>query len=91
MNIKLLGNRVLIEVKEETETSGGLVLQSMPEPGDAQQGRVVAVGPGKTNDVGIVPMNVKEDDNVLFQYGTPVSVEGKSYVLCTEEDVVAIM
>ena len=93
MNIKLLGARILIKAKdEETKTESGLIVPPKNDRGDIQLGEVVAVGPGRTTDQGtFLVTKVAVGNNVLFQYGTPISIEGKSYLLVTEDDIVAIV
>ena len=92
MNIKLLGARILIEVKdEETKTESGLIVPPKNERGDIQLGHAVEVGAGKIEEGKLIEMEVKKGDKVLFQYGTPISVEGKAYLLVTEDDVIAIV
>ena len=93
MKIKLLGTRILIDVKdEETKTESGLIVPVKNERGDIQLGVAVAVGEGKKDDHGTkCPLDVKVGDNVIFQYGVPISVEGKHYLLVTEEDVIAVV
>src|SRR3990167_11355147 len=98
MNIKLLGARILIKAKdEETKTESGLIVPTKNERGDILLGTVVAVGSGKKTEatrvhLGVritdyVPLDVKVGDKEIFQYGVPISVEGKAYLLVTEEDV----
>ena len=92
-DIKLLGDRVLIEISgvEET-TSSGLIVTKNPEPGDIMEGSVVSVGVGKVlGDSGIVQsMNVKVGDVVLFQFGTKINVAGGVCMLVVESDIILI-
>ena len=59
----------------------------------AEQGKVVAVGPGKIEDGKRVPMGVKVGDVVLFtKYGpNEIKVEGKEYLIAKEEDILAVI
>lgn len=91
--MKLLSDRILIEIdKAETTTNSGLVVPKHGDHGDPRTGKVVATGEGKRNEEGgLLPMTVKEGDQIIFQYGNDISVEGKPYILVREEDVVMIL
>ncbi|HPM38803.1 MAG TPA: co-chaperone GroES [Candidatus Pacearchaeota archaeon] len=95
MKIKPLSNNVIIEqFKEEEKTKGGILLPQSAEKERPQQGKVVSVGPGKTNNQGkIIPMNVKKGDIVLFSKYSPqeIKVEDKEYLVLKEEDILAII
>lgn len=95
MQIKPLADHVLIEpIKEEEITKTGILLPETAEKERPEQGRVVAVGPGKKTSAGkIVPLEVKEGDKVLFtKYGpSEIKVEDKEYLIAKEEDILAIL
>jgi chaperonin GroES len=92
MNIKLLGERVLVDLERaETKTASGLIVSKETSPSDMQYGKVVSVGTGKKTDQGIVPVDLKEGERVMFQYGTLVLLEGKSYYLVNEADVILVL
>ena len=58
-----------------------------------QEGEIVAVGPGKTDDSGkLVPMNVKAGDKVLYgKYGgQELTIDGEEYLLMSQSDVLFI-
>lgn len=87
--IRPLADRVLIEPKEaETKTASGIYIPdtAMEKP---QQGAVLAAGPGKKDE----PMEVKVGDNVLYgKYaGTEVTVDGKTYLIVKQSDILAIL
>ena len=87
--IKPLADRVLIEPQEaQTKTAGGIYIPdtAMEKP---QQGKVIAVGPGKKDE----PMEVKAGDVVLYgKYaGTEVTVEDKKYLIVKQQDILAIL
>lgn len=89
MTIKPLADRVLIEPKEaETKTASGLFIPDNAKE-KPQQGTVVAVGGGKTDE----PMELKVGDVVLYgKYaGTEIAVDGKNYLMMRQSDVMAIM
>ena len=93
MNIRLLGDRVLLEFKKEDEkTSSGFLLKKDKEQGDIFEGVIVKVGTGKRNNNGeLIPVDLKENDKVLFNYGQSVKIEGKPYLLVNEADVLMVI
>ncbi len=89
MNIKPLADRVLVEPKEaETKTASGLYIPDTAKE-KPQEGKVLAVGPGKKDE----PMELKAGDTVLYgKYaGTEINVEGKSYMIMRQSDILAII
>jgi chaperonin GroES len=94
MNIKPLGDRVLVLPKEEAEMKkGGIIIPDTAKE-KPQEGEVVAVGAGKRDDGGkLIPMNVKKGDKVLMpKYGgTEVKINDKTYQLIREDDILAIV
>lgn len=92
--LKPLGDRIIIEVVEVEEKSAfGIVLPDSAKE-KPQEGKVVAVGTGSLTDSGnVVPLNVKEGDNIIFSKysGTEVKYEGKEYLILRESDVLAIV
>ncbi|TSC91935.1 MAG: chaperonin GroES [Parcubacteria group bacterium Licking1014_17] len=94
MKIKPLSDRVLIEPIKEEKKKGGIILPETVEKERPQEGKVIAVGPGKKDDSGkLMPMNVKKGDKVLFtKYGpNEIKVEDKEYLIAREEDILAII
>jgi chaperonin GroES len=94
MNIKPLGERIVIKVLEsEEKTKSGIVLPDTAKE-KPQMGEILAVGPGKTLENGQkVPMEVKVGDKVLFaKYaGTEVKLDDEEYMVLKESDVLAII
>jgi chaperonin GroES len=94
MNIKPLGERVVIKVIEnEVTTKSGIVLPDTAKE-KPQLGEVLAVGSGKLLDNGQrVAVDVKVGDHVLFaKYaGTEVKLDGEEYMVLKESDVLAIV
>jgi chaperonin GroES len=94
MNIKPLGERVVIKVIEnEVTTKSGIVLPDTAKE-KPQMGEVLAVGSGKMLDNGQrVALDVKAGDRVLFaKYaGTEVKLDGEEYMVLKESDVLAIV
>ena len=87
--IKPLADRVLIEPKEaETKTASGIYIPDTAKE-KPQQGKVVAVGPGKKDE----PMEVKVGEEILYgnYAGTEVTVEDKKYLIVKQSDILAIL
>jgi len=95
MNIKPLADHILIEpIKEEEKTKAGILLPETVEKERPEQGRVIAVGPGKKTEEGkIIPISVKPGQKVLFtKYGpNEIKVDNKEYLIAKEEDILAII
>ncbi len=95
MNIKPLSDHIVIgSISQEEKTESGIFLPETAEKEKPEQGKVVAVGPGKMLSSGkIAPVEVKPGDTVLFtKYGpTEIKVEGREYLIAREEDILAIL
>ncbi|HWQ71969.1 MAG TPA: co-chaperone GroES [Desulfitobacteriaceae bacterium] len=92
--IKPLGDRVVIEAlaKEEMTKSGIVLPDTVKEK--PQEGKVVAVGSGKTLENGQkVALDVAVGDKIIFSKyaGTEVKVEGKEYLIISERDILAVI
>jgi len=94
LNIKPLGDRVIIKaLPQEEKTRGGVILPDTAKE-KPQQGEVVAVGPGRVTDKGTkVDMEVRVGDRVLYgKYsGTEVKIEGQEYLIVKESEVLAVL
>jgi len=94
MNIKPLGDRVLVEPIEERETKkGGIIIPDSAKE-KPQEGKVIAVGTGKRDDDGkLIAFNVKKGDRVLMpKYGgTEVKMDDKNYQIVREDDILAVI
>ncbi len=94
MNLKPLGDRVVLKVLEAEETTAsGIVLPDTAKE-KPQQGKILAVGEGRYADDGsLVPVQVKEGDTVLFaKYaGTEVKYGGEELLVLKESDILAIV
>ena len=93
MNIKPLGDRVVIRVIESEETTkSGIVL-----PGTAKekpmQGEILAVGSGEIVDGNKIPLEVKVGDRVIYSKyaGTEVKMDGSEYLIIRQSDILAIV
>lgn len=95
MKIIPLSDHVLIEpIKEEEKTKAGILLPDTAAKEKPEQGKIIAVGPGRKVSSGkIIPMSVKEGQKVLFnKYGpNEIKVEEKEYLIAKEEDILAII
>jgi len=93
MNLKPLGDRLIIKVLEKEEkTSAGIVLPDKAKE-KPQEGEVKAVGPGKTLDDGTkVQMEVKTGDRIIFSRyaGTEIKIEGEEYLILRQDDILAV-
>ena len=90
--VKPLGDRVLVEPQEKEETTAsGLVLPDTAKE-RPQEGKVIAVGPGRLNDDGKrIAMDVKAGDVVVYSKfaGTEYSENGTDYLVLRESDILA--
>ncbi|TSC91255.1 MAG: chaperonin GroES [Parcubacteria group bacterium Gr01-1014_2] len=100
MKIRPLRDHVLIEPLKEEKKKGGIILPDTVEKDRPEKGRVLAVGPGKTDQNGKrIAMEVKKGDIVLFtKYGpNEIKVEDKKsgkeveYLIAKEEDILAVI
>jgi chaperonin GroES len=94
MNLKPLGDRVIVKTAEaETQTASGIILADTAKE-KPQRGTVIAVGEGKLDDKGArIPVDVKAGDTVIYSKygGTEVKVEGDEYLILRAEDIYAIV
>jgi chaperonin GroES len=92
MDLQPLGDRLIVEVLEEEETtSSGIVLPDTAKE-KPQRGKILAVGPGSRNDSGeIIPMDVAEGDEIIFSKygGTEVKLGSEDVLILRESDVLA--
>lgn len=89
VNIKPLADRVLVvPAPAEEKTASGIIIPDTAKE-KPQKGKVVATGPGKTDE----PMTVKVGDHVLYgKYGgTEVTVDGIDYMIMRESDIYAVV
>ena len=95
MKINPLSDHILIEpIKEEEKTKSGILLPETAEKEKPEQGKVIAVGPGRKTSAGkVIPMEVKVGQKVLFKkYGPDeIKVDDKEYLIAKEEDILAII
>ena len=89
-----LHDRILVRrVEEEQKTSSGLYIPESAKE-KPQEGEVISVGKGKSNDEGkVFPLDVKAGDRVLFgKYsGTEIKLDGDEFLIMREEEVLGIV
>jgi len=90
-----LHDRILVKRKEESEqtTSFGIIIPDSAKE-KPQQGQVISVGKGKSNDEGkVFPLDVKAGDTILFgKYsGTEIKLDGEEFLIMREEEVLGIL
>jgi chaperonin GroES len=94
MEIKPLGDRVLLKAMEQEEkTKSGIVIPDTAKE-KPQKGKVIAVGSGRILDNGTkVPLEVQVGDIVIFSKysGTEVKVDGEEYLIVSERDILAVV
>ena len=94
LNVKPLGDRILVEPAEEKEVKkGGIIIPDTAKE-KPMEGIVAALGTGKTDDNGKkVPYEVKKGDRVLVSKygGTEIKIDGKEYKILSADDILAIL
>jgi chaperonin GroES len=94
MKVKPLGDRVVVvRIEEDEKTAGGIIIPDTAKE-QPQEGKVVAVGPGKMDEDGKrVPLQVKAKDRVLFaKYGgTDIKIDGVEHLIMREDDILGIV
>lgn len=94
MKVRPLADRILVKREEPQETvRGGIIIPDSAKE-KPQEGKVVAVGPGKTDDAGKrVPLELKKGDRILMgKYsGTEVKIDGEEHIIMREDDVLAVI
>jgi len=94
INVKPLGDRVLVEPVEEKEVKkGGIIIpdSAKEKPTEAI---IIAIGTGKTDDNGKkVPFEVKKGDRVLISKygGTEIKLDNKDYKILNSDDLLAVL
>ena len=94
LNIKTLGDRILVEAVEEKETKkGGIIIPDTAKE-KPQEGIVVVLGTGKLDENGKrVAFEVKKGDRVLVSKygGTEIKIDGKEYKILSSDDILAVL
>ena len=94
LKLKPIGDHVIVQRIGSAEKSrGGLYLPDAAQE-KPQEGKVIAIGSGKTLNTGkVVPLTVKPGDRIIFgKYsGSEIKVDDKEYVFLSEDDILAIV
>lgn len=93
MKVRPLQDRILVERIEEEMKKGNIIIPDTAKE-KPQQGKVIAVGPGRIDESGKrIPIDVKKGDMILFgKYsGNEIKVDDKELLIMREEDVLAII
>ena len=94
LNIKPLGDRILVEAVEEKEVKkGGIIIPDTAKE-KPQEGIVRVLGTGKLNDDGErIAFEVKVGDRVLVSKygGTEIKIDGKEYKILSSDDILAVL
>lgn len=91
--IKPIGDKVVVQAVDAAETSAGGIFLPDAAKKRPQEGKVIAVGPGRVLDSGKrAQMNVKAGDTVIYaKYGgNEVTVEGEDYVILDQDQIYAV-
>ena len=91
--IRPLHDRVIVKrIEEEEKTKGGLIIPDTAKE-KPQEGRVIAVGPGRQDDGKVIPLGVKAGDKILFgKYsGTEVKLDGEEHLIMKEDDILGVI
>ncbi len=94
LNLRPLGDRVVIEPSEGEEVTPGGILLPETAKEKPQQGTIIAIGAGRRDEDGkLVPMDVSLNDKVLYaKYaGTEIKLDGKKVLILKETDILAIV
>src|ERR1700732_3995638 len=89
-----LHDRILVRRIEEGETLRGGICVPDTAKEKPQEGEVISVGKGKSNDEGkVFPLDVKAGDSILFgKYsGTEIKIDGEEFLIMREEEVLVIL
>jgi len=94
MKVRPLADRILVIREEASETvRGGIIIPDTAKE-KPQEGKVVAVGPGKVDEDGKrTPLELKKGDRILMgKYaGTEVKIDGVEHLIMREDDVLAVI
>jgi chaperonin GroES len=94
MKVTPLNDRVLVlRIEEEEKSAGGIIIPDTAKE-KPQEGKVVAVGPGKLDEEGKrISMDVKQNDRVLFSKygGTEIKIDGVEHLILRQDDILGIV
>ena len=94
MKVRPLNDRVLVlRLEGEEKTAGGIIIPDSAKE-KPQEGKVIAVGPGKLDKDGKrVSLNVKKGDRILFSKygGTDIKLDGVEHLILREDDILGVI
>jgi chaperonin GroES len=94
MKVVPLHDRIVVSrIASEEKTAGGIIIPDTAKE-KPQEGKVVAVGPGKRDKDGkLIPLDVKAGDRVLFAKwaGTEFKLDGKEHMIMKEDDILGVV
>ena len=94
MKFTPLHDRILVQRVEEVGTTRGGIIIPDSAKDKPQEGEVISVGKGKTNDEGkLFPLAIKEGDRILFgkYLGTEIKIDGEDFIIMKEEEVLGVI
>jgi chaperonin GroES len=93
MALKPIGDRVVIELLEQEVEKVGSIFVPDTAKEKPQQGKIIAVGPGRRDGKDLIPMTVKVGDVVLFSKygGMEVKQDGNDVLIISESDILAVV
>src|SRR5262245_9614483 len=93
VRMRPLHDRVIVKrIEEEERTKGGIIIPDTAKE-KPQEGRVVAVGPGKQEDGKVIKPDIKAGDRILFSKyaGTEIKLDGEEHIIMREEDILGVI
>ncbi len=94
MSIRPLHDRVIVQpLDADTKTAGGIIIPDTAQE-KPQEGKIIAVGPGKKlEDGSVTPPDVKKGDRILYGKwsGTEVKIDGDTVLIMNESDVMGVL
>ena len=93
MPVRPLHDRIIVKrIDEETTSKGGIIIPDTAKE-KPQEGRVVAVGPGRTEDGKLIKLDVRKGDRILFSKyaGTEIKLDGEEHIIMRQDDVLGVI
>jgi len=94
MKVTPLHDRIVVSrIEAEEKTKGGIIIPDTAKE-KPQEGRILAVGPGKRDkDGNLIPLEVKAGDRVLFTKwaGTEIKIDGQEHMIMKEDDILGVI
>jgi chaperonin GroES len=93
VQMRPLHDRVIVKpIEEEKLTKGGIIIPDTAKE-KPQEGRVVAVGPGKVEDGKVIKPDVKKGDRILFSKyaGSEIKLDGEEHMIMREDDILGVI